>query len=661
MANSDANTSPKDSRSLRDSLGEVLFYFGIPAITLVLIFLAGCEAASAPEPSEGESANRDEIQDKIQNMSLEEKVGQIFMLQAYGQSAYDRDPAAVEGNQKLYGVDTIEEVIDKYKPGGIAYFAGPGSEGIPNNVDNPRQIAALSNGIQQAATSQHAGIPMLISTDQEQGLVVRVTEPATQFPGNMALGATRNADCTERAAEITGEELRAMGINQDFAPVADVNVNPENPVIGIRSFGSTPDLVGSMVAAQVNGYQKNVAATAKHFPGHGDTDTDSHTELPIINHSKEEIQETDLPPFESAIESGVDAIMTAHIVVPALDDSGRPATLSGPILTGVLREELDHEGVIITDALGMDALQQFGQDRVPVEAIEAGADVLLMPPEMDVAYNAVLDAVRSEEVSEKRIDESVYRILELKQGRGLFENPYVDEGAIDSAVGTPQDLASKAALTCTVLSDIPLISTIPGMLSYFWWNATLRHEDVAKAITDQTITLVKNDGGTLPLQANSDEKALVSGHGGIPSGANAVEDLAEDMSKRGVGTDSFETGAMPDDATIAEAVSRAEESDLIIVITGWAWALEQQQKLVQALLGTGKPVVVAAVADPYDIAYFPEADTYLATYGFRAVSMEALARVLFGEVKPSGKLPVSLPAANDPENTLYPYGYGLSY
>jgi beta-N-acetylhexosaminidase len=383
--------------------------------------------------------------------------------------------------------------------------------------------------------------------------------------------------------------------------------------------------------------------------------------LPIINHSKEEIQTIDLPPFRSAIRSGVDVIMTAHIVVPALDDSGRPATLSKPILTGVLREELGHEGVVITDALDMDALQQFGQDRVPVEAIEAGADVLLMPPNMDVAYNAVLDAVRSDEIPEKRIDESVYRILELKQEQGLFENPYVDEGAIDSAVGTPQVLAPKAALICKMLSDVPLISTIPGILSYFWCKATLQHEDVTKVMTDETITLVKNDGGTLPLQANSDEKALVTGHGGTPSGANAVEDLAEDMSKRGVGTDSFETGATPDDATITETVSRAEGSDLIVVVTGWAWALEQQQKLVQALLGTGKPVVVAAVADPYDIAYFPEAKTYLTTYGFRAVSMEALARVLFGEVKPSGKLPVSLPAANDPENTLYPYGYGLSY
>jgi len=594
-------------------------------IFVASIFLASCEVAVAPEPSESESASGDQIQDKIQNMTLDEKVGQMFTLQVFGQTANDKDPAAIQGNQKLYGVDTIEEVINQYRPGGIAYFAGPDSENIPNNGDNPRQVAGLSNGIQKAATSRRPRIPVLIATDQEQGLVVRVKEPATQFPGSMALGATRNTDFAERAAEITGQELRAMGINQDFAPVADVNVNPQNPVIGIRSFGSTPDLVGSMVAAQVTGYQKNVAVTAKHFPGHGDTDTDSHTDLPIINHSKEEIKRTDLPPFESAIASGVEAIMTAHIVVPALDDSGRPATLSEPILTEALREGLGYAGVIITDALTMDALEQFGQDRVPVEAIKAGADVLLMPPDVDVAYNAVLDAVRSEEIPERRIDESVQRILKLKQNQGLFEEPYVDESAIDSAIGTQQ------------------------------------HEDIAKSMTDETITLLKNDGGTLPLQTDSSEKTLVTGDGETPAGANAVEDLAQGIQERGVAANSFETGLTPDDAKITEAVSRAEGSDIIVVITGRAWAIEQQQKLVQALLGTGKPLIVAAAADPYDIAYFPEVQTYLTTYGFRPVSIEALARVLFGEVDPSGKLPVSLPAGNDPTNTLYPYGYGVTF
>lgn len=281
--------------------------------------------------------------------------------------------------------------------------------------------------------------------------------------------------------------------------------------------------------------------------------------------------------------------------------------------------------MVITDALNMGALQQFGQDRVPVEAIKAGADVLLMPPNMDVAYNAVLDAVRSGEIAEERIEESVHRILKLKQKRGLFKDPYVNKGSVYKIVGAPQ------------------------------------HKAVAKAITEKTITLVKNDSGTLPLQENSGEKALVTGYGASVYGLNAVDTLAQGISEHGVPADAFETGYTPNDATISEAVSRAEASDLVVVTTGWAWAVEEQQKLLEALLETGKPVVVVAVGDPYDIAYFPEADTYLATYGFRAVSMEALSRVLFGEVNPSGRLPVSIPAANDPKNILYPYGYGLSY
>jgi beta-N-acetylhexosaminidase len=599
----------------------------LAVFSVALVLLASSGASGLVKPAKGGSANADHLQSKIRDMTLEEKVGQMFMLQVYGQSVNDRDPAIVEGNRNLYGVDTIEEVIDKYKPGGIAYFAGPSSQGIPDNVDDPRQIAGLSNGIQRAATQQPAGIPMLISTDQEQGVVVRVTEPATQFPGNMALGATRNTEYAKQAAQITGEELRALGINQDFAPVADVNVNPQNPVIGVRSFGSAPDLVTTMTSAQVGGYQKNVAPTAKHFPGHGDTDTDSHTGLPKIDHSLEEIEKVDLPPFRSAIKSGVDVVMSAHIVVPALDSSGRPATLSKPILTDVLRKELGYKGVVITDALTMDALEQFAEERVPVEAIEAGVDVLLMPKKMDVAYNAVLEAVKNGRIPEKRIDESVKRILKLKQKRRLFKTPYVDEGAIDGVVGTPQHLST------------------------------------AQSIADKSVTLVKNESGTLPLQENSGEKALVTGYGATGFGLNAVENLAHAIEERGLATETFQTGINPNEAQIDAAVLKARESDLVIVTTGKAWDPNRkgQQELVKQLLGTGKPIVVAAVYDPYDIAHFPEAETYVATYGFRAVSMEALSRVLFGEVNPSGKLPVSIPVAGNPNETLYPYGHGLSY
>lgn len=610
------------------------------AVALAVVFAAGVLLAGAgraeSEPGGGgappwagkppEGVNKGQLMAKLRGMTLQEKVGQMFVPYVYGESADTRDPAMVEANQELYGVDNAEQLIDKYKPGGIIYFAWT------NNVNEPRQIAGLSNGIQRAAMEQPSEVPMLISTDQEQGVVIRVDEPATQFPGNMALGATRSAEHAGTSAEITGEELRAIGINQNFSPVADVNSNPENPVIGVRSFGSNPALVSEMTRAQIEGYHDaNVASAAKHFPGHGDTATDSHYGLPKIDKSLEELEEEDLPPFEAAIEADVDAIMTAHIVVPALDDSGLPATLSKPILTGLLREKMGYDGLIITDALNMEGVQQDLDEPLSVKAVKAGVDQMLMPPDMDAAYNAVIEAVETGEIKEKRINESVYRILELKAERGLFEDPYVNESAVDEVVGAPE------------------------------------HRAAANQISGDSITLLKNRARTLPLEQDAGQEVLVTGAGGI-SGSIAespeqstLGSLAAAMESFGAFATTYESGANPGQAEIEEAEERARQKDLVVVTTNKAWDSESQQRLVEELRQSGTPVVVAAVRDPYDIAHFPEVETYLATYGYRPVSMRALARVMFGEADPTGKLPVSIPAADDPDKTLYPYGHGLSY
>ncbi len=579
--------------------------------------LLACALAVAVATAPGASADRDEgdrLLRKIDRMSLEEKVGQMFMTYAYGTDADQADPR----NQTEYGVDSHRELIERYHLGGIIYFAWS------DNVQNPRQIAALSNGIQRAATSSGAEIPALISTDQEQGLVVRVTEPATQFPGNMALGAARDPRLAKSAAEVTGEELRAMGINQNFAPVADVNVNPENPVIGVRSFSSNPDLASSLTEAQVRGYQReDVASTSKHFPGHGDTNVDSHTGLPVIDHTVEELESVDLPPFEAAIGAGVESIMTAHIVVPALDDSGRPATLSRPILTDLLRRQMDFDGVVVTDALDMQGVREmFGDDRVPVEAIKAGADLMLMPPEFDVAYRAVLEAVRSGEISERRIEQSVYRVLRLKERLGLFKQPFVKEHKVDRVVGTR------------------------------------RHLETADEVTERTVTLVKNDAGVLPLRPGAGQGALVTGWG-----VTTTATLGSQVRERGLAAEVLETGAAPSDAAIAaaRAAADADRNDVVIVVTNRAWSSPAQQRLVAELVASGKPVIVAAVRDPYDIAHLPGADTYVATYSYAGVSLRALARTLFGDVNPSGRLPVDVPAAGDPGTILYPFGHGLGY
>ncbi|WP_222854223.1 glycoside hydrolase family 3 protein [Fodinicola acaciae] len=561
----------------------------------------------------------------IGHMTLEEKVGQLFTTHVYGRTVDSADP----DNVKEFGLATPREIVQKYHLGGILYFAWT------HSVDSPQQAAGLSNGLQRAAIGSGAHLPLLISIDQEGGIVARIGPPATQFPGNMATGAGRSATDARTTARIQGQELKAVGVTQDFAPVADVNVNPLNPVIGVRSFGSDPQLVSSMVSAQVTGYQRDarISATAKHFPGHGDTAVDSHYGFPVINHTRQQWEQIDAPPFKAAIASGIDAIMTAHIQVPALDNSGDPATLSKPILTGILRGELGFRGVIATDSLGMAGVRQkYGDARVPVLALKAGVDMLLNPPDLDVAYNAVLAAVRSGELTESRIDQSVFRILLLKLKQGVLTRPYVDASRVPQVVGTPAHLAA------------------------------------AQAITDRTVTAIKNDAKLLPLTTGA-RKVLVTGWG-----ASTLPALAGALGKRGATTRVVETGATPADTSIATAVDAAQGSDLTVVLTMKAFDTKvtnptgtptdpdgRQQKLVHHLIATGKPVVVVAVRDPYDIAYLTEAQTYLATFSYGAGSMESLARVLFGEVRPAGKLPVAIPTAGDVDKPLYPYGLGLSW
>lgn len=598
-------------------------------LTAVSLPTAGAAAPGWQEPTrpgwKDPRAQRGWVESKLRHMTLEEKVGQMFMTFAFGRGAEETDPTMVAANRALHGVDNVVQLVSRYHLGGVIYFSrsplGP-SWPAPDNVVAPAQIAALSNGIQRIAMSQRLPVPVLIATDQEQGLVARVGEPATQLPGNMALGAARDSKLAFDAAAITAIELRAMGINQNLAPVADVNVNPANPVIGVRSYSSDPKLVARLTHAQVTATQHHdVIATAKHFPGHGDTDVDSHTGLPVINHTLEELAAVDLPPFRAAIEAGVDTVMTAHIVVPALDGSGRPATLSAPILNGVLRGQLGFEGVIVADALTMAGVRQmFGDERVPIEAIKAGVDVLLMPPSLEVAYRAVVDAIGRGELSEARIDESVRRILALKLSRGLFRNPFVDETAVSEVVGNPV------------------------------------HSATADAVAQPTITLVKNDVGLLPLAAGAGEPVVVTGFGGT-----TLTSLSGFLDDHGLRSEILDTGINPGPDARDAAVTLARQSDLVVAVTSRAWANPGQQHLVNDLLATGRPVVVVAARDPYDIAHFDHAPTYVATYSLRPVSMKALARTLFGVVAPRGKLPVTIPPVGDPAGVLYPFGHGLSY
>jgi beta-N-acetylhexosaminidase len=391
----------------------------------------GAQSSTSPsrsasaEPSRSPSAAPPPEVALLKKMTVREKVGQMFMPTIPGST-----PAAAGA------------LVKRYHLGGVIYF--------PLNLHTPRQTAELSNGLQKVAL-KNGGVPLVISTDEEQGPVSRLPY-ITRFPSNKLLASTKNPDeDTRLAAKVTGEELKAVGINQDNAPDADVNINPRNPVIGVRSFGADPKKVAHLVGVAIDAYRATgVAVVAKHFPGHGDTATDSHTGLPIINHTKAQWERIDAPPFKAAVDHHADVIMTAHIVVPGLEKSRDPATMSRTVLTGLLRDKLGFQGVTITDSLQMaGATIKFGPDEAAVRAAVAGADMLLMPRDLGSAYNAVLAAVKSGRISESRLDDAVTHILRMKQERGMF-HPYVDVAKASHVIGSKEHQAAARKVAADV-------------------------------------------------------------------------------------------------------------------------------------------------------------------------------------------------------------------
>ncbi|WP_396126879.1 glycoside hydrolase family 3 protein [Amycolatopsis sp. FBCC-B4732] len=548
----------------------------------------------------------------LRGLTLEEKVGQLFITWVNGKTADEVNPK----NQTDFGVDTPAQVVRKYHLGGVIYF----NNDTRDNFDDPVQVAKLSNGLQKAAITSGAHIPLQVAADQEGGTVTRMGAPATEFPNAMAISAGRDTGRATKAATILGQELRAVGINQDFAPDSDVNSNPANPVIGVRSFAGQPGLASDFVTAELKGFQKSVAATSKHFPGHGAAPTDSHTGLPRIDSTEAQWRATDVPPFKAAIAAGVDSIMSAHIQFPSLDPSLEPATLSKPIITGKLRNELGYNGVVVTDALEMQGVRQLHSDaEIPVLALKAGIDQLLMPVHLDLAINSVLTAVKTGDIPMQRIDQSVLRVLKLKFKRGILFSPFVDTNRVMKTVGIPASLAT------------------------------------AQDIADRGITAVANDAGVLPLKQKP-ATALVTGWG-----VSTTATLAQKLTAHGTAATAYQTGQAPTDAQIAQAVANAKNTDLVVVLTNNIATFPLQTKLLDALQATGKPVVAVAAQIPYDAGYPSTVKTWLATYGYITPTLEALAKVVLGETKPVGKLPVDIPAGADLTTVKYPFGHGLTW
>lgn len=578
----------------------------------------------------------------VAEMSLSDKIGQMLMCGFEGTAVPD---------------DGIRELVAKGGIGGVIYFA--------RNVETPEQVARMTAELQQAA-AEGGKAPLWISIDQEGGMVARITEGVALMPGGMAIAAAGSVEDAYRAALISGREMSAMGINLNYAPVLDVNNNARNPVIGVRSFGESPEKVADYGAATIRGFQDaGVAATAKHFPGHGDTDVDSHLDLPTVRHDRARMDSVELVPFRRAIAEGVDAMMSAHIYFPALEQEKLPVTLSKAVLTGLLREELGFGGIIMTDCMEMNAIaEHYGTVEASVLAIEAGADIVLISHRADrqlAALEAILHAVAEGRISEARIDDSVRRLLALKVKRGVIAaGPAGGAGAVDSsAAGSKLSEIEEGAAANPAAVDVEYGHAVSSAAAYAGLGLLEAppHVEVARRISEASITLVRNHSSVLPLQRKKTLAVTAA-----PVVATLVDEAFGETAGLGTmlskyGLDCIDRVVPAGDiasyaADLLEA-ARVEDIEQIVVGTYNAQFNPDQWNLVESLRALGKPLAVVALRNPYDLLAMPEIETYAAAYEGRPLALESAAKALLGQIPFQGRLPVSL-------GDKYPAGWGLS-
>lgn len=549
------------------------------------------------------------VEQTLTKMALEEKIGQLIEAPCSGYDLSTTSSRFLE----------IKKAIEGNRVGGINIY-----------FNTLTEAPVLINRMQEMAK-----IPLLITSPMENG-VGYLLKGATPFPPLMALGATGSEKLAYEAGNVIGKEARALGYHVLFAPVMDVNNNPANPIINVRSFGEDPELVARLGEAYIRGIQDaGILATAKHFPGHGDTDIDSHTNLPTIRSSAARLNQVELLPFKRAIDAGVGAIMTAHIVVPALEgDANTPATLSKPILTDLLRNRLGFQGLIVTDAMSMGAITRHYQPgEAALHSLRAGADIILRPPELDGTIKHLTRAVRTETASNthenrslsERINESVRRILTVKARLGLHKNRFVD-------------IAKARAF----LASSP--------------SAAL-----AEKIARQSITLVKNQNHVLPLPKTVQPQDVMclsifgDPHEGTPALERVLQERLPGLTCKTLGLES----ADKDLVSICDEASRHR----IIIVglfvkvrvnKGTVELPEKQLNLVREIKKQGCSVVGISFGNPYLLRHIPEIDTYLCAWGDLEICQRAAVQTFFGEINPQGRLPVTIP-------DCAPRGTGLRY
>lgn len=606
----------------------------------------------------------------VSNMTLEEKLGQMIMPDF---RMWQEEGATSQSDVTKIN-NEIAEVIDRYDLGGVILFA--------ENVKEVVQTTTLIHDLQEVAINDKDGnLPLLITLDQEGGIVTRLGE-GTNLPGNMALGATRSEKASYDAGHVIGRELNALGVNVNFGPVLDTNNNPENPVIGVRSISSNPDLVGNLGANIAKGIQdQGVAATAKHFPGHGDTSTDSHYGLPVVDKSIEELRKTELKPFKIAVENGIDMIMTAHIQFPQVEKDtvtskkdgsqiGIPATLSDDIITGVLRKEMGYDGVVITDAMNMKAIaDNFGELESTKMAINAGIDIVLMPTilrsksdveKLDYIISGVLEAVKSGEIKEEEITDSAERIVKLKIDRGII-NLKDGDMSLEEKLEKAKDVVGS-----------------------------VENRIIERRISEEAITVTKNENNVLPLNPKEGEKVLLiaPNDSQLYSMKFGINRLIHENSLNNVQVDTY---AYNNIGVIDEILKeKIEDADYIIVaslasnashLKPGNWSRDLPRSVIDYGNELNKDTVLISLRNPYDVAAYDNAKAQVIAYGFKGMdptegdtlfptkssgpNIPAAIGVVFGEAEARGKLPVDIPSLNDDgsmntEVNYYNYDYGIT-
>ncbi|MFO8030418.1 MAG: glycoside hydrolase family 3 N-terminal domain-containing protein [Cyclonatronaceae bacterium] len=572
---------------------------------VTLIYTQGCDR-DAPF-TEPDIADADTWADNVlSGMTDRQKIGQLVMATTTAETAliFPQDAYGPPSQQQL---DHMHRMIRDYHAGSVIIY----------NWGRAETMARFNQQLQEWAMESNAGVPLFVSADLEYGVAQRIPEEATLFPRQMGIAATGDPKSAYEQGRITAIEALATGFNWSYSPVADVNVSPRNPVIGVRSFGERHTVVSEMSRAMVRGSQEHgVLATPKHFPGHGDTEFDSHYDLSTVSYDLETLREIHLPPFQAAFDAGADAVMTAHVIIEAIDPSV-PATLSHRVLTGLLREEMGFEGIIVTDAMSMDAIDKnWGAGEAAVMAVKAGADIIMATGtagQQAETFEALYKAYQDGEISEDRLDESVLRILRIKHKYGLHHG-----------FASPDPEQART------------VTTDP------------EHRRIARELALKSITLVRNQG-ILPFDHDEQLTTLVAGVAYTQKLARLVQEAGGGE----VTTWDFGSGPIDHDPTpeaILEAVRKAEDADRIILFTySYSELPEGQVKLAEALAIMGKPIAVVALGLPYDLNAIPGVPAYVATYSLdrwpnvtpTPVVWEAAVEVLFGH-PPVGTLPVTL-------------------